>query len=267
MQGRRRHSSQGSAKRRVAGSSDNARRVLIALANRFNGSNNGQLVFEGQDGIALGLSLTETEQALFELERVGLIDLPASGSAAMTQRAFTKSYLDVLESDAWRSLGINARRLIDFLMIEHMRHGGRRNGFLLAPWRQLVECGIGDHFIESAIAEVEQAGLVDCRRGTGRSPNMYTLTWLPLSDGTPPSDRWRHAVLPAKQQADRLLNSRHKARSACQTAGTKAKNLPAKQQALYRSSYQDGAVCSDLSVQGSVVGNGHLSGKWAGERR
>jgi hypothetical protein len=47
----------------------------------------------------------------------------------MKQRAFTKSYLDVLESDAWHFLGINARRLIEFLMIENMRHGGKRNGF------------------------------------------------------------------------------------------------------------------------------------------
>jgi hypothetical protein len=33
--------------------------------------------------------------------------------------------LAVIESDAWRSLGINGHRLVSFLMREHMRHGGR----------------------------------------------------------------------------------------------------------------------------------------------
>ena len=46
---------------------------------------------------------------------------------------------DLLESDAWRGLGINARRFLDFLMIEHLRHGGKHNGYLLAPQRQLED--------------------------------------------------------------------------------------------------------------------------------
>ena len=39
---------------------------------------------------------------------------------------------DLLRSQAWRGLGINARRLVDFLLIEYMNHGGKRNGHLLA---------------------------------------------------------------------------------------------------------------------------------------
>jgi hypothetical protein len=31
---------------------------------------------------------------------------------------------EILRSDAWRSLGINGRRFIDFLLIEHMAKGG-----------------------------------------------------------------------------------------------------------------------------------------------
>ena len=53
-----------------------------------------------------------------------------------------------------RALGIGQLPLLEFLMIEHMRHGGKRNGLLLAPRRQLVEAGIRPHDISGAIEEV-----------------------------------------------------------------------------------------------------------------
>jgi hypothetical protein len=83
-------------------------------------------------------------------------------------------------------------------MIEHLRHGGRGNGLLHAPRRQLEDFGIGSHFVSAAIEEVLSAGLVDCRRGVGRRPSVYALTWLPLSDGTEPSNQ---PVAGAKQQS------------------------------------------------------------------
>jgi len=73
-------------------------------------------------------------------------------------------------------------------MIEHMRHGGKANGKLLAPRRQLEQFGIGSHFISSAIEECEHIGLVNVRRGVGRRPSLYALTWLPLCDGSEPSN-------------------------------------------------------------------------------
>jgi hypothetical protein len=60
--------------------SDNARRVLVALARRHNGSNNGQLLFESHDGLVLGLSAIDTERALIELESVGLIASRSMGA-------------------------------------------------------------------------------------------------------------------------------------------------------------------------------------------
>ena len=36
-------------------------------------------------------------------------------------------------SDTWRSAGINARRLIDFLLIERMNNAGKENGKLDGP--------------------------------------------------------------------------------------------------------------------------------------
>lgn len=176
----------------------------------------------------------------------------------MTARseAFVKLPRDLLESDAWRSLTINARRFLDFLMIEHMHHGGKANGRLIAPWRQLEQFGIGDHFISSAIEECQRVGLAFCRRGLGRAPSVYTLAWLPLANGDkPPDGKWRafrleiaaiSDVVPAKQQSLHVP-AKQQARTV-ETAGTKpaapakqqaqSPNLvPAKQQALYRTSY------------------------------
>jgi hypothetical protein len=159
---------------------------------------------------------------------------------------------ELLNSDAWRALGLNARRFIDFLLIEHMKHGGKANGRLVAPWRQLRKFGIGDHFIAAAVEQCEQVGLVDCRRGVGRRPTLFSLTWLPRCDGAPPSNRWRtyqteiiaqFGVEPADQQSVHVPAKQQAV--AVETAGTKpvapAKQqsqgpilLPAKQQAPYR---------------------------------
>jgi hypothetical protein len=109
--------------------------------------------------------------------------------------AFVKLPRKLLESAAWRALGINARRFIDFLMLEHMRHGGKENGALLAPRQQLKLFGIGARYISAAIEEAEDLGFVDCRRGVGRRPSVYALTWLQMGDDSTPSNRWRAVVI------------------------------------------------------------------------
>ena len=78
--------------------------------------------------------------------------------------AFVKLPRRVLESTAWRGLGINARRVVDFLMLEHLRHGGQHNGGLKAPHRQLVAFGIGARHVAGAIAEAEEAGLIEIQK-------------------------------------------------------------------------------------------------------
>jgi hypothetical protein len=98
---------------------------------------------------------------------------------------------EMMKSDAWRSAGINCRRVIDFLLVEFMEHGGRHNGELKAPYRQLVTIGIPKDCVTSAIREAEALGLVDCHRGGMRVAATFGLTWLPLHDGTAASDRWR----------------------------------------------------------------------------
>ena len=98
---------------------------------------------------------------------------------------------EMMKSDAWRSAGINSRRLIDFLLIELMAHGGQGNGALLAPEEQLSSVGIGRRYVACAIREAETLGLVDCYRRGRRVATLFGLNWLPSLNGSPPNDRWR----------------------------------------------------------------------------
>jgi hypothetical protein len=81
---------------------------------------------------------------------------------------------ELLCSDAWRALGINGRRFLEFLLIEHMTKAGKKNGELQAPRRQLEAFGISARHVSGAIEECCRLGLVDCRRGTGRRPSVYS---------------------------------------------------------------------------------------------
>lgn len=98
---------------------------------------------------------------------------------------------ELLTSAAWRSLRINGRRFIDFLMLEHMAHAGTENGRLKATYAQLNAFGIPKVKINEAIAEVEGVGLVECKRGGQRVATTYTLTWLPIDGLTPATNKWR----------------------------------------------------------------------------
>lgn len=168
---------------------------------------------------------------------------------------------ELLSSDAWRSAGINARRLVDFLLIEHMGSAGKANGKLKAPHRQLVTFGIGPKYVADAIREAESIGLVECHRGGMRVATTFSLTWLPEHDGTPAADQWRayrnaglapmsrpksknlpikgEAALPIKGEADG-------ANLPIKRGADDPKNLPIKGEALYRSSYQGDDNTSEL---------------------
>ena len=108
-------------------------------------------------------------------------------------------------------MGINGRRFIDFLLIEHMGKAGTQNGKLKAPHRQLEAFGIGRRLIADAIRETELLGLVECRRAGQRAPSTYTLTWLPLHDDSPALDYWRgyrnlQAASLSRSQSPKICN-------------------------------------------------------------
>jgi len=89
---------------------------------------------------------------------------------------------ELICSKAWRERSINCIRLIDFLIVEHLNHAGKENGYLLATYDQLVKAGIGRRFVHPAITEAERLELIHVERGGRRgfaSPaNKFTLTFL-----------------------------------------------------------------------------------------
>jgi hypothetical protein len=118
-------------------------------------------------------------------------------------------------------------------MVEHMRHGGKENGELKAPRRQLVSSGIGEHFVSAAIRNTERLGLVDAHRSGKRLATTYALTWLPFHDGTPASDRWRDYRAPApttKRPKRRLALVSEKIPDGLNLAAKQHSDIPAKQE-------------------------------------
>jgi hypothetical protein len=99
---------------------------------------------------------------------------------------FVQLWLEFFVSDAWRAAPINCRRLIDFLIAEHLRHNGTENGFLMATYDQLIKAGINRRFIAGAIADAERLGFIHVEHGylgrgyTKSSPNIFALTFVPL---------------------------------------------------------------------------------------
>jgi hypothetical protein len=98
---------------------------------------------------------------------------------------------DLLESDAWRSQTAPTRRFVDFLLREHLRHGGQRNGLLKAPYRQLHVGSISKRAVTGAIDKAEELGLVVCFRGGVRAATTYRLTWFHNYDGAAAGNEWR----------------------------------------------------------------------------
>jgi hypothetical protein len=173
-------------------------------------------------------------------------------------------------SDAWRSAGINARRFVDFLLIEHMNHGGRANGLLKAPYRQLEAFGIPSPCVAEAIREAEELGLVDCHRGGIRIATTYAITWLPLHNSAGATNRWRTYrnpdLAPVSQRVSQPVRETKTHKSALKSEGRAAlksegrwgksalksegripqKSALKSEGAYKKNSYQDGAISKNL---------------------
>ena len=102
---------------------------------------------------------------------------------------------ELVNSPAWRGRSIHAVRLIDALQCDHMAHGGRENGNLMATYDQLVERGISRRLIPDAIAEAQFLGLIAVKRGGNwegsYQPSTYRLTWLKDHEGRPATNQWK----------------------------------------------------------------------------
>ena len=121
---------------------------------------------------------------------------------------------EMLYSDAWQSMSINCRRLIDFLLIEHRNHAGRENGHLIATYNQLEKFGLTRSKIKLAIREAEFLGFIKYKRGAFlseiRKPNRYKLTFFADKEGGYPTNDWKKITKDNVQQRHRQLKKQEK---------------------------------------------------------
>ncbi len=119
--------------------------------------------------------------------------------------SFVQIPLKLLESDAWRNRPINCIRLMDRLIIEHIRQGGRENGNLIVTYNEFQKHGIPRKYIKGAIKNAEELKLIRVEYGCyydakRKYPNKYTLTFfkekifdekLNVNCWRAPSNDWR----------------------------------------------------------------------------
>src|SRR5215204_4133497 len=91
---------------------------------------------------------------------------------------------ELRESAAWRALPDNARRILDRLELEHMRHGGAENGSLPCTYSDFVAHGVRRASVSLALRQCAALGFLEITHRGGRSiseyrnPSQYRLTYL-----------------------------------------------------------------------------------------
>ncbi len=109
---------------------------------------------------------------------------------------FIAHRVEMLESPAWASLSLAARRVLDRLEIEHAHHGGKDNGRLPCTYDDFERFGVRRKSISDAIRQLVTCGLIEVtERGSGgnrefRRPARYRLTYLSTQTAAP-TDDWR----------------------------------------------------------------------------
>ena len=142
----------------------------------------------------------------------------------------------LLTSDAWMAQGINTRRLLDFLLVEHMNHAGNENGALKATHDQLRAYGLTGSKIREAIEEADFLGLLRWERG-GRwagsnQPSRFRLTFLADGEGNPPTNEWTRRTegtiqeWKADRSASRSGNRKRKAASTSRSTVLPQRGVP-----------------------------------------
>ena len=120
----------------------------------------------------------------------------------------------MLKSPAYRVLTLSARRVLDRLEIELLRHGGNENGRLAVTYRQFEDWGVRGNSVGAAVREVIALGSPrspsEARGNAGHGkPNFYRLTYRP-AEGHPDdgSHEWKH-LAKTVQDALRIQKEAH----------------------------------------------------------
>lgn len=104
--------------------------------------------------------------------------------------------LEMLVHPTWQHAPIPLRRMLERLEIEHLRHGGFKNGELFVSFNQFVAASISRRKITATQDLGEALGLmrvIRSQEATGdlRAPNAYRLTYLPAKGARTPTDEWK----------------------------------------------------------------------------
>ena len=111
----------------------------------------------------------------------------SDGIQKTARRHFAFITIEVMESREWREMSINARRVIELLLIANKRLCYEKNGELRVSVREFEQHGVNRRFVSGAIKELVAAGLLakkpGKRRGLKSAPFFYRLTFLGTIDG------------------------------------------------------------------------------------
>jgi hypothetical protein len=127
---------------------------------------------------------------------------------ALGDAGFVPRPNDLLASPLWHEMTLNGHRALMRIELEHARHTGKENGYLMVSYQQFVECGISRRLIRPTLELLCRLGLVLVTHH-GHYPNNsseYRLTYLPWKHvqvaGSPvylqPTHEWRRYVPPLK---------------------------------------------------------------------
>jgi hypothetical protein len=84
--------------------------------------------------------------------------------------AFVWFTRELLESQAWSAMPLAARRVVERVAIEHMNHGGTRNGALVVTYDDFEKFGVRRKSIAQAIKKAAALGFLDV---TGKGHRSY----------------------------------------------------------------------------------------------
>lgn len=131
--------------------------------------------------------------------------------------AFIAHIKEMRESPAWRAIPDTAKRVLERLELEHMRHAGTANGSLKVTFDQFAAAGIRRQSISLALRQLAALGfievIVEGYRGQNgfHVPSQYRLTYVYNAD-------YRRQGLPTHEWR-RIADDEH-AREALQQAAT-----------------------------------------------
>ena len=143
--------------------------------------------------------------------------------------------IELMESDAFRTLTGNASKAFFRIVIEHTSHGATRNGQLIVTHQQFFEYGVTREYVADALDELAYKGLIKIKRGRAGAgtahPNLYTLTFVGDCEGAAPTNEWKRCT-PEK--------SRHWSQVERKLAAAKREKIGRKKQNPLR----DSEMCS-----------------------